>query len=171
MINIVIMKKIFFILAFISLLTACKTQQVIVVEKTPVIEPEFEIVSIVILQADLVNTQFETVLKITNPNDFDLQAASIKYELHGNGMFWAEGKEDISLLVRANSSAETKFRFSMNFINMNRNLLDDVIAMRKVRYVFKGEAVIFKIDIPNLESFVMGFDIKGLSDVKPKSND
>jgi LEA14-like dessication related protein len=157
----------------IALVFACKSQPQIEEEESvipvDVLEPEFEIVSIIVIQADLVNTQFETVLKVNNPNEFALQLSSLKYQLYGNGLFWADGARNDILQIPARSSSETKFRFSMNFINMNRRLLDDIIAMRQVRYRFRGEAEI-QPDITNHPHFVMNFDITSLSDVKQKAD-
>jgi len=168
------MRKFLSFLFLIALLCACKSRpQVVVEEPEPepepviVLEPVFEIASIHIIQADLVNTQFETVLKVTNPNEFALLLSSIKYQLYGNGLFWAEGRGNDILQIPAKSSRETKFRFSMNFINMNRRLLDDVIAMRQVRYRFSGEAEV-QPDVP-LPPFIMNFDCNGLSDVKQRA--
>ena len=165
------MNKLAFIIIVSILLVSCKTQQTI--EDIGFIQPEFEIISIYIIQADLVNTEFEAILKIDNPNIFDLQLLSIKYRLHGNGMLWAEGVSETpaeeSILVPAESSTETKFRFSMNFINMNRRLLDDVITMRRIQYNFKGEAQI-QANIPRTNPYNISFDISGLSDVKPRAN-
>jgi LEA14-like dessication related protein len=148
---------------------ACKTPAPVVqeVKAVKVIEPVFEIVSIVILQADLVNTQFETVLKIDNPNGFAVDLSTLKYELFGNGLLWAEGTENDIFRVPANSSLETKFNFSMNFINMNRKLLDDVIAMRQVQYRFRGNAV---VRAPGAQTFTMNYNCTGLSEVKQKTN-
>jgi len=170
------MRKFLSFLLLITLLCACKSQPQIVEEEpepdpepVEVLEPVFEITSIHIIQADLVNTQFETVLKVTNPNEFALLLSSLKYQLYGNGLFWAEGRRNDILNIPAKSSSEAKFRFSMNFINTNRRLLDDVIAMRQVRYRFKGEAEI-QPDVPSLPPFVMNFDINGLSDVKQRAD-
>jgi LEA14-like dessication related protein len=165
------MRKFFSFLFLITLLCACKSGPQIGTESEPVIvlEPVFEIVSIYIIQADLVNTQFETVLKVTNPNEFALSLSSLKYQLYGNSLFWAEGRRNDILQIPAKSSSETKFRFSMNFINMNRRLLDDVIAMRRVSYRFKGEAEI-QPDVPRLQSLVINFDCTGLSDVKQRAD-
>jgi LEA14-like dessication related protein len=137
-------------------------------------EPEFHIISIIIIQGELINTQFEALLKINNPNEFALDVSSLRYELHGNGMFWADGTENDVLHVPAHSSTESKFKFTMNFINMNRKLLDDVIAMRQVRYNFKGQAQVQArladetLDIP---PFVMDYDIAGHSEVKARSDE
>jgi len=167
------MRKFLSFLLLITLLCACKSQpQIAVGEPEPVIEvlePVFEITSIHIIQADLVNTQFETVLKVTNPNEFTLSLSSLKYRLYGNGLLWADGSGNDILHIPAKSSSETKFRFSMNFINMNRRLLDDVIAMRQVSYRFRGEAEV-QPDVPRLPPFVMNFDCAGLSDVKQRAD-
>ena len=168
------MPKFLFFLLMITILCSCKSRPQIVEEgpePEPVIEvsePVFEIASINIIQADLINTQFETVLKVTNPNEFALLLTELKYQLYGNGLSWAEGRENSLLNIPAKSSSETKFSFSMNFINMNRRLLDDVIAMRQVSYRFRGEAEI-QPDIPGLRPFIMDFDCNGLSDVKQKA--
>jgi len=158
----------FLIFVLIALLfSACKSQPV----PAPVIEikePEFEIVSILVLQADLVNTQFETVLRIKNPNAFAVELSSVNYELHGNGRLWAEGAQEDIFQIPAESSCETVFNFSMNFINMSRGLLDDVIAMRQVNYRFKGDAEV-KPKVPRLPPFTMQFDCEGFSDVKQKA--
>jgi len=167
------MRNFLFFLLMITLLSTCKSQPGIVEEEPEpepepvieVLEPEFEIVSIIILQNDLINTQFETTLKVNNPNEFALFLSSLKYQLYGNGLSWADGIENGVLHISAKSSNETKFRFSMNFINMNRRLLDDVIAMRQVRYRFRGEAEI-QPDVSSLLPFIMNFDCTGLSDVK-----
>ena len=52
----------------------------------------------------------------------------------------------------------------MNFINMRRDLLDQVIQLRQVQYRFKGKAEV-STGIEYLPSFVMTFDRQGLSGV------
>jgi len=140
-------------------------------EDEPVIqimEPGFEVISIYVIQADLVVTEFEAVIKIDNPNDFAMELSSIAYELHGNGRFWADGKVKGILDIPACSTGETNFRFEMNFINMSRPLLDDVINMRRVNYRFKGNAEV-KPDIPKVDPFKVDFDCSGLSEVKRRA--
>jgi len=162
----------FLLLVLTVLLTAaCKSPPPVienVIESIAVKEPEFEIVSITILQAELINTKFEAVLKIDNPNGFPVALSSINYELFGNGLLWAQGTENDIMQIPANSSLETKFNFSMNFINMNRKLLDDVIAMRRVQYLFKGDARISAI-IQRAQPFTMNYNCSGLSEVRKKS--
>jgi LEA14-like dessication related protein len=174
---------VFFVIVF--LLAGCKSQppvEVAVIEPEIVIEPEpepepvveviepvFEIVSIIILKADLVNTQFETLVKVTNPNEFALDLSAIHYELYGNGAFWASGKGVDLLHIPANDSCQTEFRFMMNFIDMNRKLLDDIIAMRNVKYRFSGNVEV-EPAVPSVPSFNMSFERSGLSGVKDKAD-
>ena len=171
------MRKFFFLLIPVLLLTACKSQPPVVpeiaeaVKEEPVVEvkePEFNIVSIAIIQADLINTQFEAVVRIDNPNEFAVNLTSLSYKLYGNGKFWADGNGNDILHVPAQSSCETEFRFTMNFINMNRNLLDDIIAMREVRYRFKGEAEV-SAAFSHVPSFITNFERSGLSEVRAKA--
>ena len=161
------------LLLALSLFSACKTTQEIIVKETEppaeiIKEPEFEIVSIAIIQADLVNTKFEAVIKINNPNAFDLNLSSIKYELYGNGALWTTGNENDILHISAQSACETEFLFTMNFINMGRKLLDDIIDKRQVNYRFSGEAEV-ETGILSRPAFQTRFDRSGLSEVKEKS--
>jgi len=183
------MRKFLFLLGIALLFAACKSpppaaeiaEEIIIEIPEPVVEiaeeepeivlpeieildPEFSIVSIRILQADLVVTEFETVLRVENPNEFAVELSSINYELYGNGAFWTNGKGNNILNVPALSTNETKFTFKMNFINMNRRLLDDVIAMRQINYRFMGQAQA-KPDIAHIPAFTADFDCSGLSEV------
>jgi LEA14-like dessication related protein len=130
-----------------------------------VIEPKFEVISIYIIQADLVVTEFMAIIKIDNPNDFAADLSGIKYELYGNNIFWAEGAANDLLHIPANSSEKINFYFSMNFINMSRKLLDDVINMRRVNYHFKGQADI-QFDISKVSPVTIDFNCSGFSEVK-----
>ncbi|WP_461247232.1 LEA/WHy family protein [Treponema sp. R6D11] len=162
------MRKIYLLLIALLFIT-CKSQPVLVELPIDVIEPEFEVVSIYIIQADLVVTEFEAVIKIENPNNFTIDLESIKYELYGNNLFWADGVAKDVLHIPAKSSEKTQFRFTMNFINTNRKLLDDVIAMRRINYRFKGQAEI-KFNVPRAFVSNVKFDCSGLSDVKRKAD-
>ncbi|MDR2186314.1 MAG: LEA type 2 family protein [Treponema sp.] len=127
-------------------------------------KPEFTITGIAILQAELINTRFRVNLRIDNPNVFPVNLSSFGYELYGAGRFWAEGRETEALRIPAGGSAETRLFLLMNFINMKRNLLDEVIAMRKVPYRFSGEALI-ETGVSWLPEFRMHFDHQGQSEV------
>jgi LEA14-like dessication related protein len=164
------MRKFLFFIVILYLLISCKSQKPVEPEVIEVIEPEFNVISIAVIQADLINTLFEAVIKIDNPNKFAVNLSSLGYELYGNGKLWADGKGKDILHVPALSSCETEFRFSMNFINMNRILLDDIIAKRQVRYRFAGNVAV-EPDIPNSDPFNMNFERSGLSGVKEKVTD
>jgi len=127
-------------------------------------EPQLAITSITILQADLINTSFKLSLKIDNPNPFPITISSFRYELYGDGALWADGMEKTLTVVPAKTSSETNFVFNMNFINMRRGLLDDIIAMRDVRYRIAGSAEV-KADAPGISGFRMNFDYSGNSAV------
>jgi len=149
----------------ILLFAACKSPPAVVDSRVK--NPEFDIITIAVIQADLVNTLFEAVVKIDNPNNFAVELASINYKLYGNGKFWATGKALDILYIPANSSCETEFHFSMNFINMNRKLLDDVITMRMVNYRFEGDVEVEPV-ASGVSAFQMSFERSGLSEVKEK---
>jgi len=164
------MRKFLLISLTILFIFGCKSKpQAVPPPEIEVADPVFEVVSIYIIQADIVVTEFEAVIKIDNPNDFAVELSSITYELFGNDRFWAGGTASDILKIPANSSDETRFKFSMNFINMSRPLLDDVIAMRQVNYRFKGKAQV-KLDIKGASDFIVDFDCFGLSEVKRVAN-
>lgn len=170
------------IILFISLLILnllnCKTQPP--QPSIKIIDPEFTVITIYIIQADLVVTEFEAIIKIDNPNDFAIELSSIKYELYGNGRIWASGtgknlrSSDTAIKttneifqIPANSKNEARFFFKMNFIDMSRDLLDDVIKMNKVNYKFIGEAEIQPV-LNGVLPFKSGFECSGLSEVRKK---
>jgi LEA14-like dessication related protein len=127
-------------------------------------EPVFSIMSIAVLQAELINTRFRVSLRIDNPNQFPVTLSAFNYELYGDGLYWAGGQEKDLLLISGESSAETRLFLTMNFINMKRYLLDEIIALRNVNYRFAGDVEV-GIDIPWLPNFKMKFDHSGYSEV------
>jgi LEA14-like dessication related protein len=95
---------------------------------------------------------------------FPVELSSFGYELYGDGRFWADGKEKDILYIPAKGTEETNLFLLMNFINMKRNLLDEIIAMRLVRYRFTGEAMV-GTGVSWLPEFRMRFDRSGRSEV------
>jgi LEA14-like dessication related protein len=165
-----VMVRWFVLVCVVFLFAGCKSAPKVVVPE--VVEPEmviqepvFTITSIEIKQASLINTLFECTMKIDNPNIFPVNVASLRYDLYGNGRLWGGGRERDLTVVPAQSSKQTEFSFEMNFIDMPRSLLDDIIALKQVRYRFTGEAEI-GADRPNLPVYHMAFDLSGDSDVK-----
>jgi LEA14-like dessication related protein len=127
-------------------------------------EPVFTITSITIIRSELINTRFRVGIKIENRNAFPLVISSFDYELHGEGRFWASGRERNILAVPERGSAETNFQFTMNFIDMSRGLLDDIIALRQVNYRFSGNVDV-GTDFPWIPVFKTTFSVSGLSPV------
>jgi LEA14-like dessication related protein len=127
-------------------------------------EPDFTITAIAIKKAELINTRFLVKLRVDNPNVFPVELSAFSYELYGGDRFWAEGEETGALLIPARGFAETELSLVMNFINMRRNVLDQIIAMRQVNYRFAGEAMI-RTDNEFLPHFPVDFDRSGYSAV------
>jgi LEA14-like dessication related protein len=168
------MRKFLVFLAVLLLLTACKSPprqgELEPAEKTAepdikqVEAPVFTIASITILQADLINTRLKLTLNIDNPNAVPITLSTFRYELYGNGRFWASGTIKDFSVIPAQSSSEVSFEFEMNFINMRRQLLDDVIALRQVHYRVAG-SVDVETGVSQIPDFRMNFDYSGNSEV------
>ena len=126
--------------------------------------PVFSITSIAILKAELINTRFRVSLVIENPNPFPVELAAFSYELYGNGRLWADGMEKNIIRVKGKSSLKGDLYLIMNFINMKRDLLDQVIDLIDVNYRFAGEARV-STEVEYLPKFVTKFDLSGYSRV------
>jgi LEA14-like dessication related protein len=129
--------------------------------------PAFNITSIAILKAELINTRFRVGMRIDNPNPFPLELSGLVYELYGNGRLWADGMERNAFVVNGKSSVQGELYLIMNFINMERGLLDQIINLVDVNYRFTGEAQI-STGIDYLPKFKTGFDLSGYSEVLEK---
>jgi len=126
--------------------------------------PVFNITAIAILKAELVNTRFRVSLKIDNPNPFPVDLAAFSYELYGNGRLWADGIEKNIIKVAGKSSLRGDLYLMMNFINMKRDLLDQIIDLIDVNYRFAGEAQV-STEVEYLPKFVTNFELSGYSEV------
>jgi LEA14-like dessication related protein len=126
--------------------------------------PIFEISSIMIMQAELINTRFKVKVRISNPNPFPVDLSLFQYELYGAGRFWADGTEKNVFTVAAGESAEKELFLVMNFTNMRRDLLDQVIAMERVRYRFAGTVQIGG-GVDYLSDYTADFNLEGESEV------
>jgi len=127
-------------------------------------EPVFTIDSIVIMQAELINTRLKVCITINNPNPFPVELAAFSYELYGGGRFWADGTERNVLSVPSSGHAEKELFLVMNFIDMRRDLLDRVIAMDRVLYRFAG-AVQVTTEVNYLPLYTQQFNLEGESPV------
>jgi LEA14-like dessication related protein len=124
--------------------------------------PEFTITSIAILKAELVNTRFRVGLKIENPNPYPVDLSAFSYVLYGNGLRWADGTERDIIKVAGKSALTGNLYLIMNFIEMPRELLDQIIRLEDVNYRFTGEAVVIT-GLDYLPQFKSGFDMSGYS--------
>ena len=127
-------------------------------------DPVFSITSIVIMQAELINTRFKVRVRVENPNPFPVELSSFKYELYGAGRFWADGTEQRVLSVPAAGLAEKELFLVMNFIDMKRDLLDQVIALEQVRYRFAGTVEV-GTGLAELPAYTGSFNLEGDSEV------
>jgi LEA14-like dessication related protein len=130
-------------------------------------EPRFIISSIAVLKAELINTRFRVNMRIDNPNPFPLEMSGLSYELYGNGRHWADGIDRNSFVVNGRSSVQGDLYLMMNFINMDRNLLNQIVNLVDVNYRFTGEAQV-STGIDYLPKFKIGFDLSGYSEVLDK---
>jgi len=130
-------------------------------------EPCFKITSIAILKAELVNTRFRVNMRIDNPNPFPLEMSGLTYELYGNGRHWANGTERNTFVINGKSAVQGDLYLIMNFIDMDRNLLNQIINLVNVNYHFIGEAQV-STGIDYLPKFKTGFDLSGYSEVLDK---
>jgi len=130
-------------------------------------EPVFKITAIAVLKAELINTRFRVNMVIDNPNPFPVELSAFTYELYGDGRLWADGQEKNVFQIPPRQSRDTQLFLIMNFINMGRPLLDQVIALQKVAYRFKGN-VLIKTNVDYLPRFTGSYDLSGYSQVLEK---
>jgi LEA14-like dessication related protein len=127
-------------------------------------EPVFTITSIAVMKAELINTRFKVSLRVDNPNSVPLELSAFTYELYAGGRFWADGGETAVMQIPPGGFAEKDLFLMMNFLNMKREVLDQIIALKAVRYRFSGN-VLVSTGIENLPQFTMRFDRSGESPV------
>ncbi|MDR2536401.1 MAG: LEA type 2 family protein [Treponema sp.] len=130
-------------------------------------EPEFSITSIAVRRGEQVNTNthFRVGLHIDNPNVFPLELSALSYSFYGNGAFWADGQENIVLHIPAKGSTETQVFLMINFIDISKNLKNQLITLKRVQYRLTGETKILT-NIVYLPEFSMDFDIFRNSDME-----
>jgi LEA14-like dessication related protein len=127
-------------------------------------EPVVQITGIAVKKAELINTRFKVSLKIDNPNVFPIELSAFSYELYNAGRLWADGAAEDILVIPPESSAETDLFLMMNFINMNRDLLNQIAALRDIHYRFTGEARV-NTGIEHFPQFTIKYDLSGRSAV------
>jgi LEA14-like dessication related protein len=127
-----------------------------------ILEPEFSIMSVAVKKAELVDTRFKVKIRLSNPNFFPVELSAFSFELYNGSRLWAGGSKKNIMLIPQGQSAETDLFLTMNFIDMRRNLLDQVIAMEQIDYRFAGEATV-STGIEYLPRFRWKFDQSGRS--------
>jgi LEA14-like dessication related protein len=127
-----------------------------------ILEPEFRIVSVAVKKAELVDTRFKVKIRLSNPNFFPVELSAFSFELYNGSRLWAGGSRRNIMLIPQGQSAETDLFLTMNFIDMRRGLLDQVIAMEQIDYRFAGEATV-STGIDYLPHFRWKFDQSGRS--------
>lgn len=125
-----------------------------------VMAPVLEISSIRIIKDELINTRLRVDLAISNPNAFALSFATLDYRLYGEGRYWADGSEPKPFDVPAGGIGSASLFLTMNFTDMSRSLLDQVIKLATVNYRLAGAA---RVDtgLEFLPQFVLPFDLSG----------
>ena len=159
-----------FIILNLSFLS-CKSKAAPIEEPPAVIPqvlaPEFIVTKIAVVKAELINTRFRVSLKIINPNLHPIELSGLSYELYGNGLLWAEGQDKSEIKIPSESAITGDLTLGMNFIDTNRNLLDQVINLEQIYYNFKGE-VLVSSDSDFFSAFKSDFDLSGFSEVLEK---
>jgi len=128
-------------------------------------DPKFRITSIRIERDLLVTTNLDLALQIENPNAFPLRFSGFVYNFYGEGRAWVDGGSDEPAIVPAASSMTRVLRFTMNFADMDRRLLDLVANLKAVRYRLRGQAQI-ATGLDYLPTFVSRFDREGVCAVE-----
>ncbi|MDR2393925.1 MAG: LEA type 2 family protein [Treponema sp.] len=124
--------------------------------------PKLTVTTIAVNQGELINTRVKVGFRIDNPNTFPVELASLAYEFYGDEYFWAAGMDPMVRHIPAQGSIQTQVLMVMNFIDMNRKLLEDVLAAKRVYYRFTGEAAVLTT-IAYLPRFSLDFNLAGNS--------
>jgi len=125
-----------------------------------IMPPVMRISSIRILKDELINTKLGVDLVVDNPNAFPLSFAELEYRLYGEGRYWASGSLTKAFVVPAGESASASLYLTMNFTDMSRSLLDQVIKLATVSYRLVGAGSI-DTGLEFLPRFVQPFDMEG----------
>ena len=127
--------------------------------------PELRILSLAVKQAELINTRFRIRLSVYNPNVYPLTICSMQYELYGNGRPWADGVLKNSYTIPAVQTTEVDLLVVMNFIDMGRDLFNQVITMKDVSYRFKGNLQL-STPLEGQSPFSYDFNLEGFAPVE-----
>ncbi|MBU0926684.1 MAG: LEA type 2 family protein [Spirochaetes bacterium] len=129
-----------------------------------IMPPVMRISSIRIIKDELINTRLRLGLEVTNPNVFPLSFATLEYRLYGEGRYWASGSVPDSFEVPAGETVSANLYLTMNFTDMGRSLLDQVIKLAEVRYRLEGAGLV-DTGLEFLPRFELPFDMTGRAGV------
>ena len=87
--------------------------------------PKVSVAEIDIKSLGLFEQRFDVGLRVSNPNDFDLQIEALEFELELNGRAFAKGLSRVSTLVTATSSTVLR----VDAITQSKNLLQQFKAL------------------------------------------
>jgi len=129
-----------------------------------IMPPAMSISSIRILKDELINTKLGVELVVSNPNAFALTFAELDYRLYGEGRYWASGCLAKPFVVPAGEATKASLYLTMNFTDMSRSLLDQVIKLATVSYRLVGSG---RVDtgLEFLPRFELPFDMSGRAEV------
>ncbi len=129
-----------------------------------IMPPVLRIAAIRILKDELINTRLRVDLEIRNPNIFQLSFSTLDYKLFGEGRYWAGDSLAKMFAVPALETATASLYLTMNFTDMSRSLLDQVIKLAAVNYRLVGAG---RIDtgLAFLPQFTLPFDMAGKTQV------
>jgi LEA14-like dessication related protein len=102
------------------LLAACSTL-------SPKLEsPDLEVVGIQMLSTDMFAQKFRVRVRVTNPNDLELQVRGIEYQIILMGDSFAEGNSTDRFVLPAMGEAEFDMTVTTNFVSSFGRLLSRV---------------------------------------------
>ncbi len=127
--------------------------------------PELRILSLAVKQAELVNTRFRIRLSVYNPNGFPLTISRMRYELFGNGRPWADGFMEKIYTIPSAQTTEVDVFVVMNFIDMGRDLFNQVLTMKDVSYRFAGTLQL-ATPLESQPPFSYAFNLEGFAPVE-----
>ena len=133
-------------------------------EPAVILEPDFSITSIAIIRGELVNVTLRVGMKIENPNPFPVILSAFSYTLYGNGRFWASDSALEPIAIAAESTEEDDFYLTLNFIDMDRELLNQFIRLENVHYRFTGSAGL-SAEAQGFTGVTSNFDLSGSTQV------
>jgi LEA14-like dessication related protein len=108
------------LLVVVWLLAACSTL-------SPKLEsPDLEVVGIQMLSTDMFAQKFRVRVRVTNPNDLELQVRGIEYQIILMGDSFAEGNSTDRFVLPAMGEAEFDMTVTTNFVSSFGRLLSRV---------------------------------------------